>query len=286
MTVQLAEPIFYRDEELHAREYPLNDYFVRTGIANPFGEESRGRSSLCWNGYVASWSIEDGRLYLKELNDFHGEGENALHLETIFPGYADGVFAHWYSGTMKFPQNEVIKRGSSTTPSFFERDLTLVFRKGLLVSEEVVSNKVTGADETEIAEGISPPNSVIKVDKNSNPQIMPKDLFATQTREEIESAETPQDPLHRAPAVPFGFMNTAWKSFVEQLPAEVEIRPFQVTCRVYYWSPDYYQMCAGYAGLVNGQVMPIFVSQTFKPNSASIHGTANKAKSNGLDRII
>ncbi len=268
MTVQLSEPIFYRDAELHGREYPLNDYFARTGIANPFGEESRGRSSLCWNGYVASWSIEDGRLYLNEINDFHGEGVNALNLETIFPGYADGVFAHWYSGTMKFPQGEVIKQGGSTAPSIFERNLTLVFRKGLLVSEEVVLNKVTDAGETVIAKCISPPNNIIKVDKNSNPQIMPKDLLAKQTRKEIEIAETPQDTLYRAPAVPFGFLNAAWKLFIEQLPAEAEIRPFRIACRMYYWLPDYYKMCVGYAGLVNGQVVPIFVSTSFRLDAA------------------
>jgi hypothetical protein len=263
MTVQLSEPIFYRDAVLHAREYPLNDYFARTGIANPFGEESRGRSSLCWNGYVASWTIEDGRLYLKEIIDFHGEGVNVLNLETIFPGYADGVFAHWYSGKMKFPQGEVIKRGNSTAPSIFERDWTLVFCNGLLVSEEVVSNNVTVPDKAEIAENISLPSGIIKVDKDNNLQLMPVDLLAKQSCEEIEIAETPQDPLHRAPAVPFGFMNTAWKLFIEQLPAEAEIRPFQIACRVYYWLPDDYQMCVGYAGLINGQVTPIFVSQSY-----------------------
>ena len=264
MTVQLSEPIFYRDAELHAREYPLNNYFARTGIANPFGEESRGRSSLCWNGYVASWSIEDGRLYLKKIYDFHGKGVNALNLETIFPGYADGVFAHWYSGTMKFPQGEVIKRVGSTAQVIFERDLILVFCKGLLISENVVANKVTEAGEAEIAKNVSPPSGIIAVDKNNNPKIMPKDLLAKRTCEEIEIEETPQDPLHRVPAVPFGFMNAAWKLFLEQLPAEAEIMPFQITCRVYYWLPDYYQMCVGYAGMVNGQVTPIFFSQTFK----------------------
>lgn len=268
MTVQLSEPIFYRDEELHAREYPLNDYFARTGIANPFGKESRGRSSLCWNGYVASWMVVDDHLYLKEISDFHGVGMNALNLETIFPGYADGVFAHWYSGTMKFPQGAVIKPGSSTTPSVFERDLTLVFRKGLLVSEEVVSNNVTAPDEAEIAKKVSSPSGIVKIDNNNNLQLVPVDLLAKQSRKEIEIAETPQDPLHRAPAVPFGFMNTAWKSFIKQLPAEAEIRPFQITCRMYYWMPDYYQMCVGYAGLDNGQVSPILVSQSFRLDAA------------------
>lgn len=263
MTVQISEPLIYRDEELRTREYPLNEYFVRSGIANPFGNESRGTMSCCWNGYVAAWLVEDGRLYLKQIQDIHGEGENALNLETVFPGYTEGVFAHWYSGTMKFPQGEVIKRGSSTAPNIFERDWVLIFRKGLLVSEEVVLNSVTGTDEAGIAKNISQLRNIISVDKNNQPQIMPEDLLAELTREEIEVVETPQDPLHRAPAVPFGFLNPVWKSFIDQLPANAEIRPFQITCRAYYWMPDKYRMCLGYAAVDRGQVTPVIIGQSF-----------------------
>ena len=124
MTMQLPDNLLYRGKEYRMRGYPLNDYFAQSGIANPFGDESRGRTSLCWNGYVAAWSVEDGRLYLKEIRDIHGKGEDVLNLETVFPGHPDGVFAYWYSGTI------------TPSPNIHGWDFNLVFRDGILISEK------------------------------------------------------------------------------------------------------------------------------------------------------
>ena len=206
---------------------------------------------------MASWLVEDGHLYLNEIKDILGEDGNVLNLETVFPGYADGVFAHWYSGTFNLPQGEIIK--PSPHWNIFERDLILVFRKGVLISENVVANKIA-EDEVELPQSAFPPIINREIDEKGNPQIIPGDLLAKVTLEEIEILETPRDPLNRAPAVPFGFFNLVWKSFTEHLPANAEICAFEMIYRKYHWTDEYDKMYAGYACVKNEQVYPVFFS--------------------------
>ena len=53
-------------------------------------------STGCARGYVGTWEIEDGRLYLAGLEGFYRLQQ---------PGR---LFAHWYSGTLVVPEGEVL----------------------------------------------------------------------------------------------------------------------------------------------------------------------------------
>ncbi|MBI4807589.1 MAG: sel1 repeat family protein [Nitrosomonadales bacterium] len=138
MTEQLRDRMLYRDEEFQIETYPLNQYFKLTGIDNPYGDENRGRTSLCWNGYVATWALEDGRLYLSNIEDILVKGKEALNHEAVFPGQTACIFAHWYSGEINVPLNDAVKRDGDDDQVAVERTLKLAFQSGILISEEVV----------------------------------------------------------------------------------------------------------------------------------------------------
>lgn len=104
MTAQIAEKLRYQSEDVAMCTNPLSDYFAMGGT-NPRFESN---CTALWRGYVGSWEIVDDRLYLICLNGTLVDGTQAS-LETIFPGYPDRVFAHWYSGTIRLPQGKQLE---------------------------------------------------------------------------------------------------------------------------------------------------------------------------------
>ena len=100
---------------------------------------SESNCTALWRGYVGTWEIIDGRLYLIEL---HGEleGGGAASLATGFPGFPDRVFAHWYSGTLRIPQGKMLKYLHMGYGSTYERDLFLEIEKGVVKNTWVRQN--------------------------------------------------------------------------------------------------------------------------------------------------
>ena len=86
---------------------PLDDYFKLTGIKPDF----ELTCSACWRGYIGTWEILDGRLFLTGLSEPLSEGTK--NMQTFFPDDPVRVFAYWYSGQLCVPQGEkVVHPGS------------------------------------------------------------------------------------------------------------------------------------------------------------------------------
>jgi hypothetical protein len=104
MTAQTPERLRFEGEELAMCVEPLNDYFRLAGLEPKF----QVRNTANWRGYVGSWEILQERLYLVGLNGSLEDGTR-VSLETFFPGFPDRVFAHWYSGTIRAPQGQLLE---------------------------------------------------------------------------------------------------------------------------------------------------------------------------------
>ncbi len=122
---------------------PLGDYGALGGELPKFSSNC----TALWRGYVGTWEIVSDRLYLIELHGELKSGEDAT-LETVFPGYGDRVFAHWYSGIIRLPQGKMLEYVHMGYGSTYERDLLLEFEKGVLISRQI---KVNGVSEDENA---------------------------------------------------------------------------------------------------------------------------------------
>lgn len=138
MTAQVTEVLIHEGNKLSMCACPLGGYLY----SSPKKWNFAGYSSACWRGYVGTWEIVGDRLYLKALDGLlrNGDDEEEAHLETLFPGFPDGVFAHWYSGTIRCPQGKMLNYVHGGFASTYERDLFLEFKSGVLVGQKVVVN--------------------------------------------------------------------------------------------------------------------------------------------------
>ena len=141
MTAQIAERLRYQGREVSMCTNPLSDYFAMGGY-NPRFESN---CTALWRGYVGSWEIVEDRLYLIGVRGTLESGADAS-LETIFPGFPDRVFAHWYSGTIRIPQGKQLKYVHMGYGSTFERDLFLEVERGVIVATRVRHNGSADSD--------------------------------------------------------------------------------------------------------------------------------------------
>ena len=142
MTAQIAEKLLYQGERVAMCTNPLSDYFAMGG----FNPRFESMSTALWRGYVGGWEIVDDRLYLVSLDGTLEDGNDAT-LETVFPGFPDRVFAHWYSGTVRIPQGKQLEYVHMGYASKFERDLFLDIERGVVVSTRLSQNGVAQSDD-------------------------------------------------------------------------------------------------------------------------------------------
>ena len=135
MTAQISERLFWEGEKHALLTNPLCDYFEMGGLRPEF----QCTSTALWRGYVGTWEIVANRLYLIDLNAVLASGEDAS-LESVFPGFKDRVFAHWFTGTLRIPQGKRLEYVHMGYSSIYERDLLLTIEQGVVVGQEVQHN--------------------------------------------------------------------------------------------------------------------------------------------------
>jgi hypothetical protein len=141
MTAQIPERLHHQGHWHEICNEPLGMYFELLGQAPRFRETL----SALWRCYIGSWEIRDGRLYLVGLAAELADGAPAT-LATVFPGFPDRVFAHWYTGTLRIPEGGRLACVHMGYASTFERDLLLEIERGLLRSSRVRHNGVASAE--------------------------------------------------------------------------------------------------------------------------------------------
>lgn len=148
MTAQFPERLLYEGKEHSMCEEPLSVYFQLSGIYPDLADVS----TALWRKYVGSWEIRNDRLYLVGFEATNADGSQA-DLETLFPGFPERVFAHWYSGTLRLPEGKLLNYVHMGYSSTYERDRLISIRLGKVDSVKV---RINGAsDHAKGAEGYS-----------------------------------------------------------------------------------------------------------------------------------
>lgn len=127
MTAQIGEYLRYLGEGVSMCTEPLGDYFAMGGRKPEF----QANCTALWRGYVGGWEIVAGRLYLVKLTGTLMDGSEAC-LETMFPGFPERVFAHWYTGTLRIPRGQRLRYRHMGYDSVHERDEMLEFEQGVI----------------------------------------------------------------------------------------------------------------------------------------------------------
>jgi hypothetical protein len=136
MTAQATEKLVYKGEILSLCCEPLQ-YFP--GMPEQPWVEQISCSALM-RGYIGTWAIESNCLYLKHLEK-DNEKCPPRGLDHYFPGYPDGVFAHWYTGELHCVLGErLIYRHGGLGGGLYEQDLFLRVQRGLVLGERIVRN--------------------------------------------------------------------------------------------------------------------------------------------------
>ena len=135
MTAQATEVLHYKGEQLSMRTEPLSDYFAQMGHQPEFQDQS----TACWRGYVGQWEILLDRLYLVGISATYADG-TGVGLDSLFPGFADRVFAHWYTGVINIPKGKLIKYVHMGYLSQYEQDLFLAVENGIVVETQLRDN--------------------------------------------------------------------------------------------------------------------------------------------------
>lgn len=140
MTAQFGEKLSFRAKQLTMCVTPLDQYFAMGGAKPSFAVTC----TALWRGYVGEWEVADNRLYLIGIDATLHDGTSAT-LSTVFPGFPDRVFAHWYSGTVRIPQGELLEYVHAGYASVYEQDLLLDFERGVLAGIRIQANGESGS---------------------------------------------------------------------------------------------------------------------------------------------
>lgn len=137
MTAQIPERLAYKGEMAEMHTEPLQEYLTKSSTKIDF----QVNCSALWRGYIGSWEIVDGLLYLVGLEGTLKGGAKAS-LSIIFPNTSGKVLASWYSGTLRIPQGRQLKYIHMGYNSIFEYDLFLEVLQGRVLATQLRHNVV------------------------------------------------------------------------------------------------------------------------------------------------
>jgi len=138
-TAQFPDYLIRDGETLPIFSNPLESYF---DADHPKPRHLfRHSCTANWRGYVATWKVENGDLYLVRLvkGDCSRNPEE-IALDNIFPGQTAPVKAVWFNGSIRIPQGKQLRYVHMGYGSVYEREIFMGFEKGRLVREDTIDN--------------------------------------------------------------------------------------------------------------------------------------------------
>ena len=133
MTIQAGDIISYNGEKTTIATEPLKSYLeTRSDVGFIF------KSTGLVRGYIGTWEIKNNQLYLISLLGFV-DNNKKVDLSYLFPNKTE-VFADWFSGDIRIPEGELLKKINLGYASVFEKDRILSFKEGIIIGETVKDN--------------------------------------------------------------------------------------------------------------------------------------------------
>lgn len=138
-TAQMGDLLIYEGKTEGIFSNPLESYFNEE---HPRPNELfKASCSANWRGYLATWEIKDGFLYLNRLVEGNCSNDAAeIPLSKVFPEQKAPIKAVWFSGILRIPQGEQLQYVHMGYGSTYERELHLVIKDGKLVDKKVIDN--------------------------------------------------------------------------------------------------------------------------------------------------
>lgn len=127
MSAQMYDRITINGEDLNLAAAPLEEFFRRNPVKRPaFSSFNSG----CMRGYVASWEVREGRLYLTGIRMVC---DTESSFASIFPDAPDGVFADWVSGELRCSSGRLLEVDNAGFGGRREFETTLEVEEGVVL---------------------------------------------------------------------------------------------------------------------------------------------------------
>ena len=144
MAAQIPDRISLHGEWLDLYSNPLEQYWIRTEKKRP----SFYPLPDCKRGYIASWEIKRGRLFLNEVDGnfekysfFFGKRPARYSLKILFPKCDYKlVQAIWFSGKLRVPQGKMTQYEHKAYDSRFEKELIITIERGEVLKTVTIDN--------------------------------------------------------------------------------------------------------------------------------------------------
>jgi hypothetical protein len=153
-TAQYPEKLIYKGKTLHLFSEPLEARLASYWDEPAFGPprrrppQLRARSTACWRGYIGTWKIDQGQLWLVALHtDWEGRGKE-IPIGEVFPGEKTPLRASWYSGILRVPLGKQLVYVHMGFHSVYVQDLLIAVRAGKVEGERKVDNRRQGSDRS------------------------------------------------------------------------------------------------------------------------------------------
>ena len=135
MTVQICDILFHKKFKYELPYFPLENYWELRGTYSPFTPFHTANH----RGYVASWSIRDGLLFLESVTAYSPKLDKRIeYLNQIFPTANESVWAHWYSGQLRFGLNGRAGAPPRRYEISFDLEKKLKIRGGRVLDENLL----------------------------------------------------------------------------------------------------------------------------------------------------
>lgn len=155
-TAQVPELLQYNDKEYLLFSTPLESHLDPERSKRPWFKATYGitvgSGSGNERGYVATWQIEDSKLYLIEIDSWLCWRDlvhrltspcRRFEIEDIVgkPNDRGKHFARWFTGTLRVPLGKVLRYIHNGFSSVYERDMLFEVKNGVVVDPVIVDNR-------------------------------------------------------------------------------------------------------------------------------------------------
>lgn len=150
-TAQIPDRVRYAGKEYLLYTEPLEQRYTDGKLKRPLMVPRPFSGSSAMNrGYLATWEIRNGKLYLADIDAWscrydveqHELGCRHVSLEDIVgPEVNDSTrFAGWFSGELRVPQGKLLLYVHNSYLSVYERDIMFRVKAGIVESPTAVDN--------------------------------------------------------------------------------------------------------------------------------------------------
>ncbi len=143
-TSQIPDYLIYKNDTIALSANPLESYpYIDSLRPTLFGNRKTGCSTACWRGYVATWKLENQKLYLIEIKSCDSYRDYLkADLKSLFEKkYQRGkVFAGWVTDSLLSRQGKLIHYVHDGYESIYEKEVLFCFNKGYLTGTLAIDN--------------------------------------------------------------------------------------------------------------------------------------------------